>query len=72
MGRYSLVHEATAIFGLVGSGLNPPSEHGWRLIGQVRFISNHDPDPAMASRKQHQKRKYRLEFNIQTYYSNPI
>jgi len=42
-------------------------ECGWRLIHQVRFIGNHDPDPAIASRKQHEKRCYRLEFNIQTY-----
>ena len=41
-------------------------ECGWQLIHQVRFIGNHDPDPAMASRKQHDKRRYRLEFIIQT------
>ncbi|OLT59005.1 hypothetical protein BJP37_08100 [Moorena bouillonii PNG] len=67
MGRYSLAHEATAIFGRVWSGLNPPRENGWRLIGQVRFTSNHDPDPAMASIKQDQERKYRLDFNILSY-----
>ncbi|WP_250565111.1 transposase [Adonisia turfae] len=42
-------------------------ENGWNLIRRVRFTSNHDPDPAMASRKQHEKRQYRLEFKIQTY-----
>jgi hypothetical protein len=41
-------------------------ECGWRLIRQVRFVANHDPHPAMASRKQHDKRCYRLEFTIQT------
>ncbi|WP_287265738.1 hypothetical protein [Moorena sp. SIO3A2] len=40
---------------------------GWKLIHQVRFTSNYDPDPAMASRKQHQKRYYRLEFKVKTY-----
>jgi hypothetical protein len=42
-------------------------EHGWQLIRRVCFTSNHDPDPAMASRKQHQKRRYRLEFEVRTY-----
>ncbi|WP_293085251.1 transposase [Moorena sp. SIO4A1] len=42
-------------------------ENGWRLIRRVRFTSNHDPDPVMASRTQHDKRRYRLEFKIQTY-----
>ena len=41
-------------------------DSGWQLIHQVRFISNYDPHPAMASRKQHDKRRYRLEFTIQT------
>ena len=43
-------------------------ENGWRLIRRVRFTSNHDPDPTMASRKQHEKRSYQLEFKIQTYH----
>lgn len=42
--------------------------NGWALICQVRFTRNHDPDPAMASRKAHEKRRYRLEFKIQTYH----
>ena len=42
-------------------------ETGWRLIRQVRFTSNRDPQPAMASRKQHQQRTYQLEFTIRTY-----
>lgn len=37
---------------------------GWRLIHQVRFVANHDPSPAMASRQQHDKRRYRLEFKL--------
>ena len=41
-------------------------ENGWGLIHQVCFTSNHDPQPAMASRKQYEKRQYRLEFKIQT------
>ncbi|NJN23312.1 MAG: hypothetical protein HC810_01455 [Acaryochloridaceae cyanobacterium RL_2_7] len=40
--------------------------NGWRLIRSVRFQSNHDPDPAMASQMQHEKRLYRLEFQVQT------
>lgn len=41
-------------------------ECGWRLIHQVRFVGNDDPDPPVASRKQHDNRRYRLEFTIQT------
>lgn len=41
--------------------------NGWKLIRQVRFTRNHDPDPAMASRKQDEKRRYRFEFQIHTY-----
>ena len=40
---------------------------GWELISTVCFTSHHDPDPAMASRKQDEKRRYRLEFQIQTF-----
>ena len=35
---------------------------GWQLIKQVFFRSDKDPQPAMASRRQHEKRAYRLEF----------
>lgn len=42
-------------------------ENGWRLIRRVRLTRNQDPDPVMASRKQHALRRYRLEFTIQTY-----
>jgi hypothetical protein len=28
-------------------------ENGWPLLRQVRFTHNRDPDPAMASRRQH-------------------
>ena len=40
---------------------------GWRLINHVCFSSNRDPQPAKASRKQHQKRAYRLEFQAFTF-----
>ena len=40
---------------------------GWQLIQQVRFTSHRDPLPAMASRKQHRKRIYQIEFTIRTY-----
>jgi hypothetical protein len=33
----------------------------------VSFTSHHAPDPAMASRKQDEKRRYRLEFQIHTF-----
>jgi hypothetical protein len=33
----------------------------------VCFSSHHDPDPVMASRKQDEKRRYRLEFQIRTF-----
>lgn len=45
--------------------------NGWKLIHQVRFTANLDPEPAMASRKQHQQRRYRLEFQIQTFLYEP-
>lgn len=35
---------------------------GWRLLRRVLFLSNCDPEPAMASQRQHDKRTYRLEF----------
>ena len=44
-----------------GSFLN-----GWRVITTVQFTSNQDPEPAMASRQQHEKRLYQIEFKIQT------
>jgi hypothetical protein len=37
---------------------------GWRLIRRVAFFSNSDPQPAMASRSQHQQRSHRLEFQV--------
>jgi hypothetical protein len=42
-------------------------ENGWQLIHHVRFTHNRDPEPAMASRKQHEQRTYRIEFKIHTY-----
>ena len=45
------------------------SEHGWRLIRHVRFTHNRDPEPAMASRKQHDQRTYRIEFKIRNHYA---
>ncbi|MGK7908939.1 MAG: transposase, partial [Synechococcus sp.] len=38
--------------------------NGWRLIRCVGFHSHRDPEPAMASHKQHRERTYRLEFQI--------
>ena len=42
-------------------------EEGWRLIRAVRFTTNRDPEPAKASRKRQEKRRYRLEFKVQTH-----
>lgn len=42
-------------------------ENRWPLLRHVRLTGNKDPEPAMASRKQHQQRSYQLEFTIQTF-----
>jgi hypothetical protein len=42
-------------------------EDGWTLIRQVQLTHNRDPEPAMASRQQHDQRTYRIEFKIHTY-----
>lgn len=42
-------------------------EEGWRLLRRVRFTSNRDPEPAMASRQQHSKQIHRLEFQVLTF-----
>ena len=44
--------------------------NGWKLLYCVNFSSNKDPQPAMASLKQHQKRADRLEFKVLTYSYN--
>jgi hypothetical protein len=44
--------------------------NGWRLIRRVRFTGKHDPDPVIASRKQHEQRRYRLEFKVHTFQYN--
>lgn len=44
---------------------------GWQLIQRILFLSNKDPEPAMASRKQHQERSYRLEFHAFTTHFKP-
>ncbi len=43
---------------------------GWAIIQSVRFTSNQDPEPAMASRKQHEKRLYQIELQVQTFVYN--
>ena len=42
----------------------------WQLLTTVILTSNQDPEPAMASRKQHQTRLYRLEFQVQKFVYN--
>ena len=39
---------------------------GWQLLKRVLFRLNEDPEPAVASRTQHEKRFYRLEFQVCT------
>jgi hypothetical protein len=41
--------------------------NAWNLIYQVRFSSNFDSEPSMASRPQHRQRLHRLEFTIHSY-----
>ncbi len=42
----------------------------WTLIQTVRFTSNQDSEPAMASRKQHEEQLYQIEFQVQTFVYN--
>lgn len=44
--------------------------NGWKLINHVVFTSNRDPQPAMASKKQHEQRLYQLEFQVLTHSYN--
>ena len=44
---------------------------GWRLVNRVLFESNTDPEPAMASRWQHEKRSFQLEFQVFSTQFNP-
>lgn len=37
---------------------------GWSLLHSTGLITQHDPDPAMASKIQHQRQRYRLEFTV--------
>lgn len=44
---------------------------GWLLIRNVQFHSNHDPEPAMASRGQHHNKSFRLQFQSVTVQFTP-
>ncbi|NJM99980.1 MAG: hypothetical protein HC800_25100 [Phormidesmis sp. RL_2_1] len=44
---------------------------GWKLIRTVKFSGNNDPEPAMASKKQHRHRSERIEFKVHTYCYKP-
>jgi hypothetical protein len=46
-------------------------QEGWRLVQRVRFLHNRDPEPAMASRRQHQRTKQRLEFKVCSFTYQP-
>ncbi len=41
--------------------------NGWQLLKTAILTSNQDPEPAMASQKQHEARLYRLEFQVQKF-----
>jgi hypothetical protein len=43
------------------------SMNRWALIRSIVLKGNEDPMPAKASHRQHQRRLYRLEFQVQTY-----
>jgi len=40
--------------------------NGWQLIQQVAFTSHRDPEPAIASRRQHNKKAGRPDFKVIT------
>ena len=44
--------------------------NGWKLLGSVTFSGNQDPNPAMASRSQNERRICQLEFKVLTYSYN--
>ena len=44
---------------------------GWQLVNRVLFSSNTDPETAMASRWQHEKRSFLLEFQVFSTQFNP-
>ena len=46
-------------------------QDGWPLTSSIRFRANRDAEPAMASRQQHEKRLYRLEFKVFTFQFDP-
>lgn len=46
-------------------------QQGWHLVRQVRFYRNCDPQPAMASRRQHQHNSQRLEFTVRSFVYKP-
>ena len=46
-------------------------QDGWPLISSIRFRANQDAEPAMASRQQHERRLYRLEFKVLTFQFEP-
>lgn len=39
---------------------------GWKLLHPLGLITQTDPEPAMASRNQHQRQVYRLKFTVRT------
>ncbi|MGB7413789.1 MAG: hypothetical protein WA902_06245 [Thermosynechococcaceae cyanobacterium] len=46
-------------------------QQGWKLIGEVCFRGNDDPEPVIASRKQAQQTRVRLQFTVQIYCYRP-
>jgi len=43
----------------------------WPLTSRIRFRANRDAQPAIASRQQHEKRLYRLEFKVLAFQFEP-
>ena len=58
-------------FRIGGEWVKAALQQGWHLIQQVRFYGNCDPEPAMASRRQHQRNTQRLEFTIRSFSYQP-
>ncbi len=59
--------EGAAILKLVGHGLKLHASQGWDLFETLFLSGKPDPDPAIASRKQYEQERYRLEFTVRTF-----
>ncbi|MEM9005062.1 MAG: hypothetical protein AAGE59_16260 [Cyanobacteria bacterium P01_F01_bin.86] len=64
-GRFMLL--AVSYFRIGWDLVKTALSSGWQLIQQIGFNGHRDPQPTMASRKQHRKRIYQIEFTVRTY-----